>query len=99
MAINITNVTGVDSFSDMGTFASDASGGWFWAVVTIALFVIIIFRQVNNRHNFDDAILSAAFTNFVVSMVFLRLGWVAMHFPIIYISLVAGVIGFKIYTK
>jgi len=99
MGINITNVTGVDSFSDMGTFASDASGGWFWGVVTIALFVIIIFRQINNRHNFDDAILSGAFTNFVLSMVFLRLGWVEMYFPIIYISLIASVVGFKFFTK
>ncbi len=90
MAVNLTNLTAIDSFYTWGKFAGDASGGLFWGVILIALFIIIVTRL---RHNgIENAIMAASFSCLFLSIIFLNMNFVQLVYPIIFALFLAGTI-------
>lgn len=89
MTVNITNVTNIQDFYGMGTYAARATGGIFWGVILIALFVIIIMRL---RHHGIRGIMTAAFSSFALSIIFLNLQFVQLVYPIAFGLILAGTI-------
>lgn len=93
MALNITNITQINSFYDMGKYAADSSSQLFWAIILIVLFVIIIMRL--RLGEFIDSVIAASFACFIISIIFLNLGFLQLLWPIFFGLALAGAIFVK----
>lgn len=92
--VNVTNLTQINTFSDAGRVVTAATDGLFWIIILIALFIVMVFRYMQNT-SYDDAILGSSFICFVLSLVLLRLEWTQPVFPIIFGVLIAGTLAYK----
>ena len=88
MAVNITNLTSINSVYDWGYYASSASGGLFWGVILMALFIIIITRL--RKQGTENAIAAASFACFLLSLVFFNLSFVQIAYPVFFALALAG---------
>jgi len=93
MTTNITNITNINSFYDLGKFATDASNGLFFGVILIALFIIIITRLRLSGH--EDAILASSVACLFISLILLGVGYVQIIFPVFFALALAGSMFYK----
>lgn len=88
MVVNITNITAINSFYDMGRYAAGESGGIFWGVILIAIFIIIITRL---RHQgTEEAVAGASIACFILAVLFVNLKFVSFIYPIAFLLFLAG---------
>jgi hypothetical protein len=88
MPVNITNITAIDSFHDLGRYAAGASNGLFWGIILIALFVIAITRL---RHQGpEEAVAGASLACFILGTIFVNLNYVSFMYPIAFLIILAG---------
>ena len=92
MAVNITNITNIQNFYDMGLYASKASYGIFWGIILIAFFIIAVIRLKNHG---TRGILAASFISFGLSLIFLNLHFVSIYFPVVFALILAATIAFN----
>jgi len=88
VSLNITNITGIDSVYTWGKYASDSTGGLFWGVILIALFIIIITRL--RHHGIENAVASSSFACFMLSLIFLNLNFVQLLYPVFFAISLGG---------
>ena len=90
MAVNLTNMSNIDSLYTWGKYAGDASAGLFWGVIVISLFIIIVTRL---RHNgVENAVIAASFSCLFLSVIFLNMNFLQLAYPIIFAFFLAGAI-------
>ena len=82
MAVNITNVTNMNTLADTGQFVSDATGGIFWGIVLISLFIVLVFNML--KQGVAKATASASFSCLTISFPLFFLGWINMVFMIVF---------------
>ena len=93
--VNVTHIaTNITNFESTGQFAANATGGLFWGVVLIAFFVVLLFRLARNW-GWDDALLSGSFICFVLSLIFLRIGYIGLIYVLIFGFIMAATILYK----
>lgn len=95
MVTNITNITNIDSINSLGQFASDGTGGLFWGLILIGLFIIIVIN-LRNR-GIDNAMMASSMGCFILSLIFLNLNWVQLLYPVAFGLIIAGIGFYKIY--
>lgn len=88
MAVNITNITAIDSIHDMGLYASRASGGLFWGLILVALFIIIMTRL--NHIGPANASVSASIACLFLSLLFFNMGFVDLLYTVFFGIALAG---------
>ena len=93
MALNISNVTGINSLYDIGEYASASTNGLFWGVILISLFIILIMRLRMNE--IEDAVIASSLACFVLSIIFLNLGWLQLLWPIFFGLALVGTLFYK----
>jgi len=96
LTTNITNLTGIDSFYDLGQFAYSETTGLFWGLILISIFVILVFNLREN--GIDNAVISSGFGCFILSLLFLNLEWINLTFPVIFGLAIAGAVFYKIFS-
>ena len=93
MALNISNITGISSLYDLGEYSSASTGGLFWGIIIMALFIILIMRLRMNE--IEDAVVASSLACFVLSIIFLNLGWLQLLWPIFFALALAGALFYK----
>ena len=97
MTTNLTNLTSINSFYDLGNYANTATDGLFWGLILMALFFILLINLRLNGN--DNAIIASGFACLVISLLMLNLGWLNLAFPIIFALIIAGTVFYKVFTK
>lgn len=94
--VNITNITNVQTFSGAGDYVNSATGGAFFGILIVTVFIIIL---LNTRQNgIENAVAGASFSTLIISVFAFYLGWASILYPVISVMILAGtlfVIRFK----
>ena len=85
---NMTNLTNIGSAYDMADYAAKATGGVFWAVIIVVIFIVLIFKL--NKHGIERAVASASFSCLFLSLFLFYLGWLQVLFPVFLAIILAG---------
>ena len=97
MAVNITNISNIDSVNDLGQYAADATSGLFWGLILMGIFVIVVYNL--RERGVDNAVMAASFSCFIISIFLLNLGWVQLIFPIAFGIFLGGSAFYKYYNR
>lgn len=81
--VNITSITGnVTGVYGIGEYANLASGGIFWGVVLVSIYLVIL---INTRQNgFDKAFVVSSFACLILSLLLLYINWVSILYPVFF---------------
>ena len=93
MGLNISNMTGINSLYDVAEYASASTGGLFWGIILLSLFVILIIRLRLNE--IEDSVVASSIACFLVSIIFLNLGFLQLLWPIFFALSLAGALFYK----
>ena len=97
MAINLTNLTGINSLYKLGDYAHAVTGEIFWGLIVMVLFIILL---VNLRENgIASSLIASSFACVVISLLLLNLEWINLAFPIIFGLITAGTVFYKVFSK
>lgn len=95
MALNVTNITQINSLYDMGNYAAASTNGIFWAIILIVLYLVMIMRL--RLEATEDSIMAASFVCLILSVLFMQIGFLQIIWPIFFAVSLAGSAFFKIY--
>lgn len=95
MAVNLTNITQIDSMYDMAKYAADSSAGLFWGVVMIALFIVMVTRLRFNET--ENAVAASATACLFISILLLNIGFLQVLFPIVFGIILAATLFIKMF--
>jgi hypothetical protein len=95
MPYNITNITAIETFYDLGKYAGDVSGGLFWGVILIALFIVMLIRLRSEGP--EKAIIATSFSVFTLSIILLYMNFIQIWYPIGFVVILAGTALYKIF--
>ena len=97
MAVNVTNITNIAGFNDLGQYAADATSGLFWGLILMGVFVIMVYNL--RERGVDNAVMASSFACFILSIFFLNLGWVQLIYPIAFGIFIGGSAFYKYYNR
>ena len=92
MGVNITNITAMTGIADLGTFVNDASGGIFWGIILITLFIILVMNML--YQGIAKAVAAASLTTLFVSLPLFYLGFLHIIYVIVFAISLAGTLAF-----
>jgi len=88
MATNITNISNIGNIYDMAYYANASTGGIFWGIILVSIFIIVL---VNSRRNgMDKAMAVSSFSCLVLSALLLYLKFVNILYPVLFGLALAG---------
>ena len=94
---NLTNLTNMHGLFDVAEFVNEATGGIFWAVILICVYIIFV---VNLRaEGLERGIVAASFVSMLLSLLLYNIGLVQIGFPIFFIVIMAASTAYMIYKK
>ena len=88
MVSDLTNLTNVTGLYGMALFMNSVTGGLFWGLIFVAIFVILV---INLRgYGVDRAMVGASFPCLLASIIFWRIYLLSVMFPVLFALILAG---------
>lgn len=96
MAYNITNVTNIQNFYDLTSFAATSTQGLFWGIILVAFFTILVVNL--SRHGIGRSTAAAGYACLIPSILLMNLGYIQILYPVIFGIIAAGATFYIIFT-
>jgi len=95
--MNLTNLTNADGISGLGDFAVEATGGIFWLVIMLSLFIIMLIAL--RDRGVPRAAAGASFACLILSSFLVYMGWLVILFPVAMIVFLIGSLFYIRYSE
>jgi len=97
MPINITQIKNLGDLNEVIVFVNDSASGNFFGIILIALLIIFFLRMMPSGN--IKSFVVASFGVFILSLLGLNAGLVAIYYPILFALSFAGSLLYLIFTN